>query len=210
VKDDFKEMLDEWSKTGSETGTERAERLSELIKEQLKLLGEDPSREGLLKTPDRVARSLTYLTRGYSQDVKKMLNGAVFQEPYEEMVVVKDINFFSLCEHHLLPFYGKAHVAYLPNGKIIGLSKIPRLVDIFAQRLQVQERLTTQIAEALMEALSPRGVAVVVEALHLCMVMRGVEKVNAFAVTSSMLGTFRKSEMARGEFLRLVGKTSLL
>ncbi|MBU3758888.1 MAG: GTP cyclohydrolase I FolE [Candidatus Omnitrophica bacterium] len=172
----------------------------------LSLLGEQPEREGLLRTPLRVANSLAFLTRGYFQDVQDVLNGAIFHEPYDEMVVVKDINLFSLCEHHMLPFYGKAHVAYIPNGKIIGLSKIPRVVDVFAKRLQVQERLTSQIAECLMEALQPRGVAVVIEALHLCMAMRGVEKTNSFTVTSAMLGNFRDSERARMEFLSFIGK----
>lgn len=187
----------------------RAEHLSEIQKHVhglLVLLGENPAREGLVKTPLRVANSLTYLTQGYFQDVRDVLNGAIFNEPYDEMVVVKDINLFSLCEHHLLPFYGRAHVAYIPNGKIIGLSKIPRVVDVFAKRLQVQERLTSQIAECLMEALNPRGVAVVIEALHLCMAMRGVEKTNSFTVTSAMLGTFRESERARMEFLSFIGK----
>lgn len=180
--------------------------LSGLVHKLLICLGEDPGREGLLKTPDRVAKSLAFLTEGYGQNVEDVLNGAIFTESYDEMVLVKDINFFSLCEHHILPFYGKVHVAYLPQGKIIGLSKIPRIVDVYAKRLQVQERMTTQIADCLMDALNPRGVGVVVEAIHLCMAMRGVEKVNSYAVTSAMLGTFRQSEMARSEFLNLIGK----
>jgi GTP cyclohydrolase I len=182
------------------------ERLEEKVLDMLSLLGEDPSREGLLKTPKRVAASLKFLTHGYRQDIRKILNDAVFEEPYDQMVLVKNIEIFSLCEHHLLPFYGKAHVAYIPNGKIIGLSKIPRVVDVFARRLQVQERLTGQIADCLMEALNPLGVAVVIEALHLCMAMRGVEKSNSYAVTSAMLGGFRKSEASRNEFLRLIGQ----
>jgi GTP cyclohydrolase I len=185
---------------------DKNQQLKNMTHELLTLIGEDPEREGLIKTPERVARSLAYLTQGYRQDVQDVLNGAVFEENYDEMVVVKEINFFSLCEHHLLPFYGKVHVAYLPAGKIIGLSKIPRLIDVFARRLQVQERLTTQIADCLMNVLNPKGVGVVVEGLHLCMAMRGVEKVNSYAVTSSMLGSFRKSEMARTEFLSLIGK----
>ena len=154
-------------------------RFEELVKEMLTLLGENPKREGLQRTPVRVAKSLRYLTQGYQTDAKEILAHAVFTEPYDEMVIVKDIEIFSLCEHHLLPFYGKAHIAYIPNGKIIGLSKIPRLVEVFSRRLQVQERLTTQIAECLMEALKPKGVAVVIEALHLCMSMRGVKKADA-------------------------------
>ena len=182
------------------------QRMEEIIRELLVLLDQNPEREGLVKTPQRVTASLKYLTQGYRQDVKKILNHAIFEEPYDEMVAVKDIEIFSLCEHHLLPFYGKAHVAYIPNGKIIGLSKIPRVVEIFAQRLQVQERLTSQIAECLMEALNPRGVGVVIEALHLCMAMRGVEKRSSYTITSAMLGSFRNSERVRGEFLSLIGR----
>jgi GTP cyclohydrolase I len=188
-------------------GQER-QRLEEIVHELLGLLGENQEREGLLKTPKRVAHSLKYLTQGYRQDVQRILNHAIFQEPYDEMVVVKDIEIFSLCEHHLLPFYGKAHVAYIPNGKIIGLSKIPRVVDVFAKRLQVQERLTSQIAECLMEALNPLGVGVVIEALHLCMAMRGVEKRTSYTITSAMLGSFRNSERVRQEFLSLIGRKS--
>ena len=175
-----------------------------LVREMLTLLGEDPRREGLQRTPERVARSLQDLTQGYKLDVKEILTNAVFKEPYDEMVIVKDIEIFSLCEHHLLPFYGKAHIAYIPNGKIIGLSKIPRVVEVFSRRLQVQERLTTQIAECLMEALKPKGVAVVIEALHLCMSMRGVKKADAYTITSSMLGAFRKDARSRSEFLSLI------
>ena len=177
-----------------------------LIKDLLILLGEDPARDGLLKTPKRMEASLKFLTRGYRQDIAKILNGAVFEENYDEMVVMKDIDLFSLCEHHLLPFYGKAHVAYLPKGKIIGLSKIPRVVDVFARRLQVQERLTSQIADCLMQHLQPKGVAVVIEAFHLCMAMRGVEKKDSFCVTSSMLGMFRSDPRSRAEFFSLIGK----
>ena len=175
-----------------------------LVKEMLVLLGENPEREGLERTPVRVAKSLRYLTQGYQMDAKEILAHAVFNEPYDEMVIVKDIEIFSLCEHHMLPFYGKAHVAYIPNGKIIGLSKIPRLVEVFSKRLQVQERLTTQIAECLMKALQPKGVAVVIEALHLCMSMRGVKKADAYTITSSMLGAFRKDARSRSEFLSLI------
>lgn len=181
-------------------------KIDSLIHDLLIKLGEDPSREGLIGTPKRVESSFKFLTRGYKQDVEKVLNGAVFEENYDEMVVVKDIDLFSLCEHHLLPFYGKAHVAYLPDGKIIGLSKIPRILDVFARRLQVQERLTGQVADCLMEHLKPKGVAVVIEALHLCMAMRGVEKKDSFCVTSSMLGRFRSDERSRAEFLSLIGK----
>ena len=181
-------------------------RMEELIHELLVRLGENPEREGLLNTPKRVVASLKYFTHGYRQDIEKVLNKAIFEESYDEMVVLKEIDVFSLCEHHLLPFYGKAHVAYIPKGKIIGLSKIPRVVEVFARRLQVQERLTSQIAECLMTALNPCGVGVVIEALHLCMAMRGVEKRDAYCVTSSMLGSFRESERVRGEFLSLIGK----
>ena len=197
---------DEFSLPADFRDVEKLEQIQGNVHEILSLLGENPDREGLVKTPIRVAHSLSYLTRGYSQDIDEVLNGAIFNEAYDEMVVVKDINLFSLCEHHLLPFYGKAHVAYIPNGKIIGLSKIPRVVDVFAKRLQVQERLTSQIADCLMKALNPRGVAVVIEALHLCMAMRGVEKTNSSTVTSAMLGTFRECERARMEFLSFIGK----
>ena len=174
------------------------------IHTMLRELGEDPQREGLLHTPGRVARSLRFLTSGYHQELDKVLNGALFPVAYDEMVIVKDIEVFSLCEHHLLPFFGKCHVAYIPNQKVIGLSKIPRVVDIFAKRLQIQERLTTQIAEALMERIKPQGVGVIIEAKHLCMIMRGVEKQNSVAVTSHMTGVFKDCELTRAEFLRLV------
>ena len=177
-----------------------------LVRDLLAALGEEPGREGLVKTPERVASSLKFLTHGYKQDIERLLNGAIFEEHYDEMVVVKDIHLFSLCEHHLLPFYGKAHVAYLPDGKIIGLSKIPRVVDMFARRLQVQERLTSQIADSLMQHLKPKGAAVVIEAFHLCMAMRGVEKKDSFCVTSSMLGTFRSDPRSRAEFFSLIGR----
>ncbi len=174
------------------------------IKKILLALGENPNRQGLKRTPERVEKAYHYLTSGYQKNVKDVLNGAIFDEDYDEMVVIKQIDFFSLCEHHLLPFYGKCHVAYIPNGKIIGLSKIPRIIDIFARRLQVQERLTNQIANCLKEALDPLGVAVIVEALHLCMTMRGVEKQNAVCVTSTMLGAFRNDRSTRMEFMDLI------
>lgn len=178
--------------------------MEELIKELLEKIGEDPSREGLLKTPSRVAKSLKFLTKGYSESVKEVLNGAVFTEKFDEMIIIKDIDLYSLCEHHLLPFFGKCHVAYIPNKKIIGLSKIPRIVEIFARRLQVQERLTTQIAEAVQSAINPLGVAVTIEATHLCTVMRGVEKQNAISVTNSMLGNFKTDPKTRMEFLSMI------
>jgi GTP cyclohydrolase I len=170
----------------------------------LKELGEDPQREGLVRTPERVAKAMQYLTSGYGKNVDEILNDALFVEEYDEMVVVKDIDFASLCEHHLLPFIGKAHIAYMPHKKIVGLSKIPRLVEMFSRRLQVQERLTTQIASTLNEALQPRGVAVVMEAVHLCMLVRGVEKQNSKAVTSAMLGAFRDRPETRAEFMELI------
>ena len=169
-------------------------------------LGEDPDREGLAKTPERVAKALRFLTQGYAQDPEDVLNQALFSVDYDEMVVVKDIDMFSLCEHHLLPFFGKAHVAYLPAGKVVGLSKVPRLVDMFARRLQVQERLTVEIAEAIQQAIRPRGVGVVIEAMHFCMIMRGVEKQNSLAVTSCMRGAFRDQRETREEFLSLIKK----
>jgi GTP cyclohydrolase I len=178
--------------------------MEKLIHELLVKIGEDPEREGLRKTPERVAESFKYLTVGYRQDPMEILTKAVFAEPYDEMVLCRDIDYYSLCEHHMLPFFGRCHVAYIPNGKIIGLSKIPRLVEVFSRRLQVQERLTSQIAECLMEGLNPLGVAVVMEGLHMCMVMRGVEKQNSFAMTSSMLGVFRTELATRNEFLNLI------
>ena len=178
--------------------------IEKLVQQLLKELGEDPHREGLQKTPERVTKALEYLTSGYDKKVEEVLNDALFVEEYDEMVVVKDIDFASLCEHHLLPFIGKAHIAYMPHKKIVGLSKIPRLVEMFSRRLQVQERLTTQIAHTLQEALQPRGVAVVMEAIHLCMLMRGVEKQNSKAVTSAMLGAFRDRPETRAEFMELI------
>ncbi|MBI2677610.1 MAG: GTP cyclohydrolase I FolE [Candidatus Koribacter versatilis] len=176
----------------------------ELTRELLVRLGEDPQREGLRRTPERMAKALQYLTKGYQEDPKDVLNDALFSEDYDEMVIVKDVEMFSMCEHHVLPFYGKVHVAYVPNGKVIGLSKVPRLIDVFARRLQVQERLTTQIAETIMETIQPQGVGVVIEARHLCMMMRGVEKQHSAAVTSSMLGLFRDCQETRSEFLSLI------
>lgn len=179
--------------------------ISSHVRSILSALGEDPGREGLLKTPARVDASLRFLTSGYGESVEKVMNRAIFTEACDEMVLVRDIDVFSLCEHHLLPFYGKCHVAYIPNGRIIGLSKIPRIVNIFMRRLQVQERLTTQIAECLMNALSPHGVGVVMEASHLCMAMRGVEKQRATCTTSSLLGSFRSDRGTRMEFMNLIG-----
>jgi GTP cyclohydrolase I len=179
----------------------------EEIEKILRELGEDPTRDGLKKTPERVEASLRYLTSGYQQDADAILNNALFDVPYDEMVIVKDIELFSLCEHHLLPFFGKCHVAYLPEAKVIGLSKIPRLVDMYARRLQVQERLTMQIAETINEKVGPRGVGVVIEAQHLCMIMRGVEKQHSVAVTSSMLGAFKNDQNTRSEFLNLLGRS---
>jgi GTP cyclohydrolase I len=178
--------------------------MQDIIRELLAELGEDPSREGLVDTPKRVEKSLRFLTSGYDADVDAVLNNALFTVDYNEMVIVKDIDFYSLCEHHLLPFFGKCHVAYIPQGRVIGLSKIPRLVDIFARRLQVQERLTNQIAETIRQKVEPLGVAVVMEAAHLCMSMRGVEKQNSVAVTSAMLGAFRNNTRTRMEFLELI------
>ncbi len=177
--------------------------LKDTVHRQLELLGEDPTRQGLVRTPERVAESLQWLTRGYKQSVQEVVSDAVFEEQHENMVLVRDIELYSLCEHHMLPFFGRAHIAYLPNGRIIGLSKIPRIVDIYARRLQVQERLTDQIADALMDVLKPMGVGVVVEAFHLCMMMRGVEKQNSKTVTSALRGNFRDDAKSRDEFLRL-------
>jgi GTP cyclohydrolase IA len=180
-----------------------------LVTQLLKALGESPDRNGLLRTPERVAKALLFMTRGYHEDIERLLNGALFPIEYDEMVIVKDIDFFSMCEHHMLPFFGKCHVGYLPNKKVVGLSKIPRVVDAFARRLQVQERLTTQIAETLKRKLDAHGVAVVMEARHLCMMMRGVEKQNTLAVTSSMLGAFRTQEQTRNEFLKLIRRNAV-
>jgi GTP cyclohydrolase I len=176
----------------------------DLYRELLTRIGEDPARDGLQRTPERMEKSMAFLTKGYTQDVTTVLHEALFDVDYDEMVIVKDVEFYSMCEHHLLPFFGKAHVAYVPNGKVIGLSKIPRLVDVFARRLQVQERLTRQIGEAITEAIHPQGVAVILEASHLCMMMRGVEKQQSTTVTSSMLGVFKTQVQTRNEFLSLV------
>ena len=182
----------------------------EIYRELLRRIGEDPSRDGLLKTPDRMERSLQYLTRGYQQSPNDILRGALFDVDYDEMVIVRDIEFYSLCEHHMLPFFGKAHVAYIPKGKVIGLSKVARLVDVFARRLQVQERMTRQVADAIVEAIRPRGVAVILEAQHLCMMMRGVEKQSSMTTTSAMLGAFRDQPQTRNEFLSLVRRPAAL
>ena len=183
--------------------------LQSLVTEMLVALGERPGRNGLLKTPERVAKALAFMTQGYQRDIDHLLNGALFPIEYDEMVIVKDIDFFSMCEHHLLPFFGRVHVGYLPNKKVVGLSKIPRIVDTFSRRLQVQERLTVQIAETLSSKLNAHGVGVVVEARHLCMMMRGVEKQNTVAVTSSMLGAFRSQSQTRAEFLKLIRRGSI-
>lgn len=198
MKADELENLDELESVAS------GDPMADVIRKLILGVGEDPDREGILKTPVRVAKSLRFLTSGYRQDVDKVLNGALYSVAYDEMVMVRDIEVFSLCEHHLLPFFGRCHVAYVPNGKVIGLSKIPRIVDVFARRLQVQERLTVQIAETIMEKIKPQGVGVIIEARHLCMIMRGVEKQNSIAVTSHMLGVFRECEGTRSEFLRLL------
>ncbi|MCP3985739.1 MAG: GTP cyclohydrolase I FolE [bacterium] len=175
-----------------------------LIERLLKELGEDPQRDGLAQTPARVAQAMRFLTKGYQEDPTEILNGAMFEVSYDEMVVVKDIEFYSLCEHHMLPFFGRLHVAYIPNGKIVGLSKIPRVVEMFARRLQVQERLTMEVAETLEKVLQPRGVAVVAESIHLCMMMRGIQQQNAFAITSSLKGVFQSDPMTRSEFMELI------
>jgi GTP cyclohydrolase IA len=178
--------------------------ITENVTEILTSLGEDPGREGLVKTPERVERALRFMTKGYDEDPKSVINGALFTEDYQEMIVLKELDFFSLCEHHILPFFGKAHVAYLPKSRIVGISKLARLVEVYARRLQVQERMTTQIANILMEELDPQGVAVVLQAEHLCMRMRGVEKQNSVVVTSAMLGVFRTHQETRQEFMTLV------
>jgi len=180
------------------------DRVKAAIEVLLAETGEDAERDGLVRTPERVAKSLEFLTSGYSQDIEEVLNGALFSVDYSEMVIVKDIDFYSLCEHHLLPFFGKCHIAYLPRDRVVGLSKIPRLVDVFSRRLQIQERLTNQIAQVIEDTLHPLGVGVVVEATHLCMLMRGVEKQNSFALTSAMLGAFRNDARTRSEFLELL------
>jgi len=188
----------------TEPATLTSATFEDLVREMIVRLGEDPKREGLTRTPERVKKAMEYLTRGYKEDPDAMLKGALFTVTYDEMVIVKDIEMFSLCEHHLLPFFGKVHVAYIPNGKVIGLSKIPRLIEIFSRRLQIQERMTTQIAETIQKAIQPQGVGVVIESRHLCMMMRGVEKQHSSAVTSSMLGCFRDEQETRTEFLSLI------
>lgn len=195
-------------KTPAEPATLTSASFEELIREMIVRLGEDPEREGLVRTPERVRRAYEFLTKGYREDPQAMLRKALFTVTYDEMVIVKDVEMFSLCEHHMLPFFGKVHVAYIPNGKVIGLSKIPRLIEIFSRRLQIQERLTTQIAETIQQAITPQGVGVVIEARHLCMMMRGVEKQHSAAVTSSMLGCFREEEETRTEFLSLIRNRS--
>ena len=181
--------------------------LEQLTRNLLKEIGENPDREGLVRTPSRVAKSWEYFSKGYNQNLEDIINNAIFEEDAKDMVIVRDVEFFSLCEHHLLPFFGKAHVGYIPNGKVIGLSKIPRIIDMFSRRLQVQERLTHQVAEVLQDVLNPIGVAVVMEGRHMCMQMRGVEKQNSFASTSAMLGQFRKSSETRSEFLSIINRT---
>lgn len=180
--------------------------IEEEIRQILTDIGEDPQREGLLKTPERVRKSLEFLTRGYKQDVEAVINGAIFDEECDDMIIVRDIEFYSMCEHHLLPFFGKCHIGYIPQGKVFGVSKLARLVDVFARRLQIQERMTKQIAGQIMESIMPEGVGVVVEAQHLCMLMRGVQKQNSTMMTSCMLGSFRREQATRLEFLNLIGK----
>lgn len=184
--------------------SKKRKEMEALVRRQLEMLGEDPKRDGLKDTPMRVAKSFEFLTKGYSQSPKSVLNNALFDVKSDEMVIVKDIDFYSLCEHHMLPFFGKCHIAYLPGKKVVGLSKLPRLVDVFARRLQVQERMTHEIAKAINDLVHPLGVGVVIEAQHLCMLMRGVEKQNSYAITSAMLGTFRDDGRTRGEFLNLI------
>ncbi len=185
------------------SNTQVNKEFEKLIRRELELLGEDPDREGLLKTPQRVANSMTFLTEGYSSSAEEVVGKGIFKEEHDNMIMVRDIELYSLCEHHMLPFFGKAHVAYIPNGKIVGLSKIPRIVDVYARRLQVQERLTEQIAEGLCRVLNPSGVGVVIEAYHLCMMMRGVQKQNSKTITSALTGAFREDPKTRDEFLRL-------
>jgi len=200
----FTDSIAQPMKPTLETPTLTSATFEELVREMLVRLGEDPEREGLLRTPERVHKAFEFLTRGYNEDPEAMLKKALFTVTYDEMVIVKDVEVFSLCEHHMLPFFGKVHVAYIPNGKVIGLSKIPRLIEIFSRRLQIQERLTTQIAETIQKVIQPQGVGVVIEARHLCMMMRGVEKQHSQAVTSSMLGCFREEQETRTEFLSLI------
>ena len=193
-----------------DTPTLHSATTEEIYRELLRRVGEDPSRDGLLKTPDRMQKSLAFLTRGYQQSATEILRGALFDVEYDEMVIVRDIEFYSLCEHHMLPFFGKAHVAYIPKGKVIGLSKVARLVDVFARRLQVQERMTRQIADSIVDAINPQGVAVILEAQHLCMMMRGVEKQQSMTTTSAMLGAFRNNAQTRNEFLSLIRRPQAL
>lgn len=203
-KDEFDEIISISDNGGGDIDT-----LEKLIAQLLVELGEDVKREGLLKTPIRVAKAYKFLTKGYTEDIEKLLNNAIFNECYNEIVLVKDIDFYSLCEHHMLPFYGKCHIAYIPDKKIIGLSKIPRIVEMYSRRLQVQERMTTQIGNLLNKFLQPKGVAVVAEAKHLCMMMRGVEKQNSIATTSCMIGEFKNNSKTRSEFLRLINPSSV-
>tara|TARA_B100000941_G_scaffold14837_1_gene9060 strand:+ start:1901 stop:2476 length:576 start_codon:yes stop_codon:yes gene_type:complete len=188
---------------------EKRKKLEENTRNLLELLGEDPSREGLINTPKRVAKAWEFLTKGYNEDLDKLINNAIFEGESKDMVIVKNIEFYSLCEHHMIPFYGKAHIGYIPNGKIIGLSKLARITDLFSQRLQVQERLTNQIAKCLQEVLNPKGVAVVLEGKHFCMLSRGVQKQNSIATSSSMLGIFREKESTRNEFLKLIDMNNI-
>lgn len=188
---------------------EKRKKLEENTRNLLELLGEDPSREGLINTPKRVAKAWEFLTKGYNEDLDKLINNAIFEGESKDMVIVKNIEFYSLCEHHMIPFYGKAHIGYIPNGKIIGLSKLARITDLFSQRLQVQERLTNQIAKCLQEVLHPKGVAVVLEGKHFCMLSRGVQKQNSIATSSSMLGIFREKESTRNEFLKLIDMNNI-
>jgi GTP cyclohydrolase I len=185
------------------SNTQENKEFEKLIRRELELLGEDPDREGLLKTPQRVANSMTFLTEGYSSSAEEVVGKGIFKEEHDNMIMVRDIELYSLCEHHMLPFFGKAHVAYIPNGKIVGLSKIPRIVDVYARRLQVQERLTEEIADGLCRVVNPSGVGVVIEAFHLCMMMRGVQKQNSKTITSALRGAFREDPKTRDEFLRL-------
>src|ERR1700731_1767083 len=191
-------------KSTAETSSLTGATYEELVREMIVRLGEDPDREGLARSPERVAKAMQFLVKGYKDDPEALLRNALFTVNYDEMVIVKDVEMFSLCEHHLLPFFGKVHVAYIPNGKVIGLSKVPRLIELFSRRLQIQERLTTQIAETIQKVTEPQGVGVVIEARHLCMMMRGVEKQHSAAVTSSMLGCFREEQETRTEFLSLI------
>jgi len=193
--------------SNTQANREADKEFEELVRRELELLGEDPAREGLLRTPERVARALKWMTQGYGSSAEEVVGNGIFKEEHDNMIMVRDIEVYSMCEHHMLPFFGKAHVAYIPNGKIVGLSKIPRIVDVYAQRLQVQERLTEQIAEGLCSVLNPAGVGVVIEAYHLCMMMRGVQKQNSKTITSSLRGAFREDPKTRDEFLRLAHNT---